>query len=130
MAKGLCPDTPHFVPMLDIDGKALGELILMVLAGTVNRGNAKKILAAMFDDKSIDPKKYAEENNLIISNDTDLVNKVVKEVLASDQKAVADYKGGKEKALMSLFGRCMKELKGNCDPQTLRTILIDEISKL
>ena len=116
--------------MLDLDGKALGELILMVLAGTVNRGNAKKILAAMFDDKSIDPKKYAEENNLIISNDTDLVNKVVKEVLASDQKAVADYKGGKEKALMSLFGRCMKELKGNCDPQTLRTILIDEISKL
>ena len=116
--------------MLDLDGKALGELILMVLAGTVNRGNAKKILAAMFDDKSIDPKKYAEENNLIISNDTDLVNKVVKEVLASDQKAVADFKGGKEKALMSLFGRCMKELKGNCDPQTLRTILIDEISKL
>lgn len=116
--------------MLDLDGKALGELILMVLAGTVNRGNAKKILSVMFDDKSIDPKKYAEENNLIISNDTDLVNKVVKEVLASDQKAVADFKGGKEKALMSLFGRCMKELKGNCDPQTLRTILIDEISKL
>ncbi len=116
--------------MLDIDGKALGELILMVLAGTVNRGNAKKILSAMFDDKTIDPKKYAEENNLIISNDTDLVNKVVKEVLASDQKAVADYKGGKEKALMSLFGRCMKELKGNCDPQTLKTILVDEIAKI
>lgn len=116
--------------MLDLDGEALGNLIIMVLEGTVNRGNAKKILSAMFDDRTIDPKKYAEENNLIISNDTDLVNKVVGEVLASDQKAVADYKGGKEKALMSLFGRCMKELKGNCDPQTLRTILIDEISKL
>lgn len=116
--------------MLDLDGRALGELILMVLDGTVNRGNAKKILSAMFDDKEIDPKKYAEENGLIISNDTDLVNKVVKEVLASDTKAVADYKGGKEKALMSLFGRCMKELKGNCDPQTLKTILIDEISKI
>ena len=36
---------------------------------------------------------------------------------------------GKEKALMALFGKCMKELKGNCDPQTLRTILIEEINK-
>jgi Asp-tRNA(Asn)/Glu-tRNA(Gln) amidotransferase B subunit len=30
---------------------------------------------------------------------------------------------------MALFGKCMKELKGNCDPQTLRTVLIDEIAK-
>ena len=35
----------------------------------------------------------------------------------------------KEKALMALFGKCMKELKGNCDPQTLRTILIDAVNK-
>ena len=36
---------------------------------------------------------------------------------------------GKEKALMALFGKCMKQLKGNCDPQVLRTMLIDEINK-
>ena len=46
-----------------------------------------------------------------------------------DPKAVADFKGGKEKALMALFGKCMKQLKGNCDPQVLRQILIDEINK-
>ncbi len=116
--------------MLSINGKALGQLILMVLNGEVNRGNGKKILEAMFDDINIDPKKYAEENQLIISNDMGLVNKVVKEVITTDTKAVEDYRGGKEKALMSLFGRCMKELKGNCDPQKLREILIDEINKL
>ena len=103
--------------MLNINGEALGQLILMVLNGEVNRGNGKKILEAMFDDINIDPKTYAEENQLIISNDMDLVGKVVKEVITTDTKAVEDYKGGKEKALMSLFGRCMKELKGNCDPQ-------------
>mgnify|MGYP003297121358 CR=1 FL=1 len=84
----------------------------------------------MFDDKTIEPLAYAEANNLVLSNDTGLAEKVVKEVIAADEKAVNDYKSGKEKALMSLFGKCMRELKGNCDPQTLRTLLIDAINKL
>jgi Asp-tRNA(Asn)/Glu-tRNA(Gln) amidotransferase B subunit len=30
---------------------------------------------------------------------------------------------------MALFGKCMKELKGNCDPQTLRTLLLETINE-
>lgn len=116
--------------MLDINGKALGELILLVSDGKVNRSNSKKILDVMFEDRNVDPAKFAEENDLVISNDTGLVDKIVAEVIAADEKAVSDYKSGKEKALMSLFGKCMKQLKGNCDPQVLRTILIDAINKL
>jgi len=115
--------------MLDISGKALGELIVLVSDGKVGRVNAKKILSAMFDDASIDPAAYAEANGLIVSNDTGLVEEVVKAAIAADPKAVADFKGGKEKALMALFGKCMKQLKGNCDPAVLRTILIDHIQK-
>ena len=115
--------------MLDISGKALGELIVLVSDGKVGRVNAKKILSAMFDDASIDPEAYAEANGLIVSNDTGLVEEVVKAAIAADPKAVADFKGGKEKALMALFGKCMKQLKGNCDPAVLRTILIDHIQK-
>ncbi len=116
--------------MLKLNGKALGELILLVSEGKVGRANGKKILSAMFEDIDLVPAAYAEANGLIVSNDTGLIEKVVAEVVASDPKAVADYKGGKEKALMSLFGRCMKQLKGNCDPQVLRTILIDTVNKI
>ena len=115
--------------MLSLDGKALGELIGLVLGGKVSRGNGNKILKAMFDDESLNPVVFAEENDLIISNDTGLVDKIVKEVIESDTKAVEDYRSGKEKALMSLFGKCMKQLKGNCDPQVLREILIEAINK-
>ena len=69
------------------------------------------------------------ENGFVISNDTGLIEKVVAEVLAADPKSVSDYKGGRDKALMALFGRCMKELRGNCDPQTLREILLAAIDK-
>ena len=116
--------------MLSIDGRALGELILLVSGGKVGRANAKKILFAMFDDATIDPAAYAEANGFVVSNDTGKVEAVVKAVVEADPKSVADYKSGKEKALMAIFGKCMKELKGNCDPQVLRGILIDYIAKI
>ncbi|MBR7143000.1 MAG: Asp-tRNA(Asn)/Glu-tRNA(Gln) amidotransferase subunit GatB [Clostridia bacterium] len=115
--------------MLDINAKALGELIKLVSDGKVGRANGKKILAAMFEDHGIDPAAYAQANGLIVSNDTGLMEKVAKAAVEADPKAVSDYKSGKEKALMALFGKCMKELKGNCDPQALRTVLIDMINK-
>ncbi len=116
--------------MLSINAKALGELILLVTGGKVGRANAKKILAEMFEDTTIVPEEYAKAHEFIVSNDTGLIEKTVKAAIEADPKAVADYKGGKEKALMSIYGKCMKELRGNCDPQVLKNILIDEINKL
>ena len=114
--------------MLPIDGKALGQLVSLVAEGKVGNANAKKILAVMFE-RDLDPGVYAEENGFIISNDTDKIKKVVKTVVDADQKSVDDYKRGKEKALMALFGKCMKELKGNCDPKLLREYLLDVINQ-
>ena len=72
---------------------------------------------------------YAEKMGFIVSNDTGLIESVVKAVVAADPASVAAYKGGREKALMALFGKCMKELRGNCDPQVLRGVLLAEIEK-
>ena len=112
--------------MLSINGKALGVLVKIVADGTVSHANGKKILEVMFDE-DIDPKKYAEENGYIVSNDTGKIVEVVRAVIAADPKSVADYKSGKEKALMALFGKCMKELKGNCDPQLLRATILENL---
>ncbi len=108
---------------LSISGASLGELIKLVSDDKVTRGNAKRILSAMFEG-DINPLEYAEKNGLIVSNDTGNIEAIAKAVVEADPKSVADYKSGKEKALMALFGKCMKELKGNCNPQVLREILI------
>ena len=113
---------------LTVNGTALGKLIKLVVDGKVGRGNAKKILIAMFD-ADLDPECYAKDNGFIVSNDTGLIESVIKEAVAADPRAVADFKGGKEKALLAIFGKCMKQLKGNCDPQLLRQLLIEEINK-
>ena len=116
--------------MLAINGKTLGSLILLVLDGKVGRANAKIILDALFEDATVDPVAYAAEHDLLISDDTEKISSVVKAVVDDDAKSVVDYKSGKEKALMFLFGKCMKELKGNCSPQLLREILCKYIAKI
>lgn len=116
--------------MLTLNGKRLGELILLVKEDKVGRANAKIILGAMFESADTDPAAYAREHGFLISNDAALIEGVVKAVVDADARSVADYKNGKEKALMFLFGKCMKELKGNCNPGLLRTALINYIAKL
>ena len=118
---------PH--DMLSLDGKKLGELILLVKEGKVGRANAKIILDAMFENAEINPTVYAKEYDFFISNDQDHIENVVKTIVDADPKSVADYQNGKEKALMFLFGKCMKELKGNCNPQILRTVLCNYVAK-
>ena len=114
---------------LTLDGKALGQLIKLVTDGKVSRPNAKKILAEMFEQE-IDPAKYAEEQGFIVSSDTGAIESVIREIVVSEERSVADYKSGKEKALMAIFGKCMKALKGNVDPQSLRQMIIDCINSL
>ncbi len=116
--------------MLDLNNKAFGKLISMVMEGKINRPNGKKLLEVMFDDKGIDPEAYAKENGMIIVKQSDdVVLGVVKSVIESDPKSVSDFKGGKEKALMALLGKCMRELKGNGDPKQIREMLLECINE-
>lgn len=56
---------------------------------------------------------------------TDLgrLEEVVKKVIATNEKSVADYKAGKTNALMFLVGQVMKEMKGQADAQTVKDSL-------
>ena len=60
-------------------------------------------------------------------NDESALEEVLKEVIAKNPKAIADYKGGKEKALGALVGQTMKAMKGKANPgmvnQKLREML-------
>ncbi|MBP5313886.1 MAG: Asp-tRNA(Asn)/Glu-tRNA(Gln) amidotransferase subunit GatB [Eggerthellaceae bacterium] len=113
---------------LRISGSSLGKLIKAVADGQISNANARKILEAMFDE-DIDPIEHAKENGLVNSNDTGEIESIVAAVVANNAKDAADFRAGNEKAINPLFGACMRELKGKCDPQVLRSILIAHIMK-
>ncbi len=104
----------------------LAELIDLVDAGTINSSVAKEVFGAMFDT-DVDPEQYVEEHELKTVNDAGALEEVLRQVIADNPQAVADYKGGKEKALGALVGQTMKAMKGKADPaqvnQKLRELL-------
>ncbi len=54
---------------------------------------------------------------------------VKQKIIDANPKVVADYKGGKEQALMSLVGQIMKETKGSANPAVTKQILIDVLAR-
>ena len=104
----------------------LAKLIGLTEDGTINSSVAKEVFEQVFE-KNVDPESYVEEHGLKTVNDEGALEEVLKEVIAKNPKAIADYKGGKEKALGALVGQTMKAMKGKANPgmvnQKLREML-------
>lgn len=56
------------------------------------------------------------------------LNKVIDKVLNENQKAVDEYKGGKENAIMFLLGQTMKNIGKNVDTNIIKENLIKKLS--
>lgn len=100
----------------------LAKLIELIHDSKINRTVAKEVFEIIFKD-NIDPEAYVKEHGLIIVNDESALRSVVEKVIAVNQTSVADYHGGKDKALGFLVGQTMKEMKGKADPGMINQLL-------
>jgi len=62
-------------------------------------------------------------------SDSSVIESAIDKVLKENAKAVADYKAGQEKSFGFLVGQCMKELKGQGNPQIINEILRKKLSE-
>ena len=102
----------------------MAEFSSMIREGLINSRSAKDILL-MISQNDEPPMKIALNKDLLQKNDEGALKEVAQKVIAANPKVVADYKGGKEQALMSLVGQIMKETKGSANPAVTKQILID-----
>ncbi len=100
----------------------LAKLIELLDAGTINQTVAKEVFEQIFRE-DIDPEQYVEAHGLKMVNDDNLLRTVVEQVIAANPQSVADYKGGKEKALGFLVGQTMKQMKGKANPGAVNKML-------
>ena len=105
----------------------LAKLIELVEDGTINQTVAKEVFERIFYDNA-DPEKYVEEHGLKTVNDEGELKRVVEEVIAANPQSVADYKGGKDKALGFLVGQTMKAMKGKANPGAVNKLLKELLS--
>ena len=106
---GMEPEDIDFAP------ENLAALVELTEAGTINSSVAKGVFEKIFAE-DIDPKAYVEEHGLKTVNDDGALEEVLKKVIADNPQAVADYQGGKKKALGALVGQTMKTMRGKADP--------------
>ncbi len=109
------------------DPKHFAELIIMVESGDVSSRGAKDILAIMCDRED-SPKKIAEEQGLLQKNDEEELKRIVLKVIEDSDKAVSEYKSGKESSMQYLIGQGMKATKGSANPQILKKLIEKEIA--
>ena len=100
----------------------LAKLIELLDAGTINQTVAKEVFEQIFRE-DIDPEQYVEAHGLKMVNDDNLLRTVVEQVIAANPQSVADYRGGKEKALGFLVGQTMKQMKGKANPGAANKML-------
>jgi aspartyl-tRNA(Asn)/glutamyl-tRNA(Gln) amidotransferase subunit B len=102
------------------------KLIRLIHNGTISSRGAKDLLVLLVTSGG-DPEAVAKEHGLIQINDSVTLGKAVDAVIASEPKAILEYKSGKQAALQYLVGKAMKESRGAGNPLQLRELLIKKI---
>lgn len=106
----------------------LAKLIGLTESGTINNTVAKEVFELVFD-QDVDPERYVEEKGLKMVGDEGALRGTIEEIVAANPQSVADYKGGKQKAIGFLVGQTMKAMKGKADPGAVNKILKEILDK-
>jgi aspartyl-tRNA(Asn)/glutamyl-tRNA(Gln) amidotransferase subunit B len=106
----------------------LAAVVRLVEAGTLTRASGTEVLEEAFRTGT-DPQTIVQERGLVQVSDAGTLEGIVDGVLADPkhQKAIADYRSGKENALNSLVGAVMKETRGRANAGVVRDVLKQKI---
>lgn len=98
---------------LPVTPEQMSELVKLVDGGKVNITLAQKTLAQMAEEgKPVSA--YIKPEDIAGVDDGELTE-ICKQAIAANPNAVADFKGGKEKAIFALYGFIKKATQGKAD---------------
>ena len=119
---------------IDVSGMTPSTEGLIKLSDLVDQGElsstaAKEVFIAVVSDITDDPRKFAEERNLLQISDESAIAAIVDEVLNDPASAasIADIKAGKDKAIGYLVGQVMKRSKGQANPSLAQKLIREKL---
>ena len=114
---------------LPVSAAQLAALIGRIADGTISNNAAKQVFDALWAGEAADGDALAQVDSLIAAkglkqmNDSGALEAIIAEVLAANEKNVAEYRSGKEKAFNALVGQIMKASKGKANPAQVNELL-------
>lgn len=101
----------------------------------IKQDKAEQSIANFIINKRLPTNISAEEfarkaDELMKPKETDLgiLEDVIINVIKNNDKVVADYKSGKQNAIMFLVGQVMREMKGKADANVVKQKLVEKLS--
>ena len=104
----------------------LQQLIHLIDSGVISGKMAKQVFEAMYRAADPGPSLEAAKGSSQITDEGEL-EVLVDRVIAENPKSAADFKAGKQQALMFLVGQAMKVTKGRANPERLNALLREKI---
>ena len=106
----------------------LAKMVELIDKGTISSAIGKKVVTELFENP-MDPEVMVKEKGWIQISDEGAIKEVVLRIIEANPQSVADYKGGKDRALGFLVGQAMKETKGKANPGMLNKMFVEELNK-
>jgi aspartyl-tRNA(Asn)/glutamyl-tRNA(Gln) amidotransferase subunit B len=105
-----------------VSAESRARLLRRLADGTLSGKMAREVFEAMWAGEG-DADAVIERRGLRQISDAGAIEKLVDEVLAANEKQVADYRAGKQKAFNALVGQVMKATRGSANPAQVNDIL-------
>ena len=104
----------------------LVDMIALIENKTISNAAAKTVFEVIVD-KDEKPADIVKEKGLAQISDSSALQTIVDSVIAANEKAINDYKGGRTNVLGFLVGQCMKQSKGQGNPAMFKDMMIAAI---
>jgi aspartyl-tRNA(Asn)/glutamyl-tRNA(Gln) amidotransferase subunit B len=116
------------VEELKITEKHLIPLLKLLSEKKITEETARKIMEKL-GVEPFDVIEYVKNENLSAVSDESSITAFCKEAIKENDKAIADYKAGKEIALNYVVGQVMRKSKGKASPDQVNRILRELLGK-
>ena len=111
-----------------IQPSRLTELLKVVDEDLINISTAKNVFNEMLTSEK-SPTEIIEEKGWGLISDSDKLQTVVKDIISNNPDEVKRYREGKKELIGFFMGMVMKETRGQSDPQTVKSLLIENLEK-
>ena len=116
-------ETGKSIAEIGIPAAHMAKLIEMLENKEISSSAGSTVFEEMLhSDKA--PADIVAEKGLAQVSDQSVLQQIVDQVAAANQKSIDDYRGGKTNALGFLVGQCMKASKGKGNPAIMREMLL------
>ena len=125
--QGLLVKNNQNITNTKVQSESLAILSNMIEDKEISGKQAKDVLEAMLDGS--DPRQIVKDRGMKQVSDEGAILSIVNAVLDENPNSIADYKGGKDRAMGFLVGQVMKKSKGQANPQMASKLVKQELDK-